>query len=136
MTYNKPYESVSVAHGTVGRTTGKRDSGKFTCHLQKPTGQFVTEIEGRYVLQYAGHRVIDAIRSGVLHSSPTVSPVGVPGACAHCGTTLTFEYDDHLATVACPDCGPKHIEYPFDPGGFQDRSMQAIETFDRRTKCK
>jgi hypothetical protein len=116
---------------------GERDSGKFTYHLEKLTGQFVTEIEGRYVLQYAGHRVIDAIQSGVFHTSPTVPPREAPGACATCGTTPTFEYDNHLATVSCSDCETKLVEYPFDPGGFQDRSFEeAVEAFDRRTTFK
>ena len=115
---------------------GERDSGKFTYHLEQLTGQFVAEIDGQYVLQYAGHRVIDAIKSGVFHASPTVDPVEAPGSCTQCGTTPTFEYDDHLATVSCRDCERKLIEYPFDPGGFQDRSVQeAIETFDQRVKA-
>lgn len=115
----------------------ERDSGKFTYHLEQLTGQFISEIEGQYVLQYAGHRVIDAIQSGVFHTSPTMSPVAAPGSCTQCDATPTFEYDDHLATVACPGCESKRIEYPFDPGGFQGRSIEeAIDTFDRRTKFK
>jgi hypothetical protein len=127
----------ALAFSEIQNAVGERDSGKFTYHLEQLTGQFVTEIEGQYVLQYAGHRVIDAIQSGVFHTSPTVSPVEAPGSCTRCGATPTFEYEDHLATVSCPDCETKRIEYPFDPGGFQDRSMlEAIEAFDRRTKYK
>lgn len=127
----------ALAFSEIQDAVGEYDSGKFTYHLEKLTGQFVTEIEGRYVLQYAGHRVIDAIQSGVFHTSPTISPVEAPGHCTRCGGTPTFEYSDHLATVVCPDCETKLIEYPFDPGGFQDRSIrEAIDTFDRRTKYK
>lgn len=127
----------ALAFSEIQEAVGERDSGKFTYHLEQLTGQFITEIEGQYVLQYAGHRVIDAIQSGVFHTSPTVSPVEAPGTCTHCGTTPTFEYVDHLATINCPDCETKLIEYPFDPGGFQDRSVrEAIGTFDRRTKYK
>lgn len=114
---------------------GEQDSGKFSYHLGKLTDQFVTEIDGQYVLQYAGHRVIDAIQSGVFHTSPSISPIDAPGGCARCGTTPVFAYEEHLATVSCPDCETKLIEYPFDPGGFQNRSVEdAILTFDRRTR--
>ncbi len=127
----------ALAFSGIQEAVGERDSGKFTYHLEQLTGQFVREIEGRYVLQYAGHRVIDAIQSGVFHISPTVSPVEAPGTCTRCGTTPTFEYDQHLATVSCPDCETKLLEYPFDPGGFQNRTVrEAIDTFDRRTKSK
>lgn len=126
----------ALAFSEIQDAIGERDSGKFTYHLEQLTGQFVTEIEGQYVLQYAGHRVIDAIQSGVFHTSPTVSAVEAPGSCTHCGTTPTFEYDKHLATVSCGGCETKLIEYPFDPGGFQGRSVRAaIETVDRRTKA-
>jgi hypothetical protein len=125
----------SLAFSEIQEAVGERDSGKFTYHLEQLTGHFVAEIEGQYVLQFAGHRVIDAIQSGVFHSSPTVPPTEAPGTCSQCGTTPLFEYDEHLATVSCPDCETKLVEYPFDPGGFQDRSIEAaIETFDRRTK--
>lgn len=115
----------------------ERDSGKFTYHLEQLTGHFVREDDGAYVLQYAGHRVIDAIQSGVFTASPTVEPTAAPGQCPHCDGTPTFGYDSHLATIACPECATKLIEYPFDPGGFQDRSpTEAIRTFDERTKHK
>jgi hypothetical protein len=128
--YSLPFSEIQTA-------VGERDSGKFTYHLEKLTGQFIQEVDGRYVLRYPGHRVIDAIQSGVFHTAPTVDPVAAPGACTYCGATPTFEYDDHLATVACRDCATKLVEYPFDPGGFQDRSVEdAIAAFDRRTKFK
>jgi hypothetical protein len=127
--------NYALAFSEIQDAVGERDSGKFTYHLERLTGQFITEIEGQYVLQLAGHRVIDAIQSGVFHMSPTVSPVEAPGSCTRCGTTPTFEYDELLATVSCSDCETKLIEYPFEPGGFQDRSVaEAIGAFDRRTK--
>jgi hypothetical protein len=127
----------SLAFAEIQSAVGERDSGKFTYHLGKLTGHFIEEVDGQYVLQYAGHRVIDAIQSGVFHTAPTVAPTEAPGECPRCGTTPTFGYDDHLATVACPDCERKLVEYPFDPGGFQGRSVvEAIEAFDQRTKFK
>jgi hypothetical protein len=129
--------NYSLAFSDIRSAVGEQDSGKFTYHLEKLTDQFVTEVDGQYVLQYAGHRVIDAIQSGVFHTSPTVSPVDAPGECSHCGATPTFAYDDHLATVSCGDCETKLIEYPFDPGGFQGRTVEeAVGAFDRRTRFK
>ncbi len=129
--------AYSLAFSEIQTAVGERDSGKFTYHLEQLTGHFVTEIRGQYVLQYAGHRVIDAIQSGVFHRSPTVPPLEAPGTCTRCGASPRFAYDEHLATVSCPDCGTKLVEYPFDPGGFQDRTIEeAIEAFDRRTKYK
>ncbi|WP_251329852.1 DUF7351 domain-containing protein [Haloplanus pelagicus] len=128
--YSLPFSEMQTA-------VGERDSGKFTYHLEKLTGHFVAEIDGQYVLQYAGHRVVDAIQSGVFHTSPTVEAVAAPGVCPTCGASPTFDYDDHLATVTCSSCGTKLIEYPFDPGGFQGRSLDAaIDAFDDRTKYK
>jgi len=130
-------DNYALSFSALQSAVGERDSGKFTYHLEQLTGHFVTEIDGQYVLQYAGHRVIDAIQSGVFTTSPTVEPTAAPGQCPHCGSTPTFEYETHLATVACPDCETKLIEYPFDPGGFQDRSpTEAIRTFDARTTHK
>jgi hypothetical protein len=127
----------ALAFSEIQSAVGERDSGKFTYHLEKLTDQFVVEMEGQYVLQYAGHRVIDAIQSGVFHTSPTVDSVEAPGDCAQCEAPPTFAYADHLATVACPDCETKLVEYPFDPGGFQGRSVaEAVGAFDRRTRAK
>lgn len=127
----------SLGFAELRRAVDERDSGKFTYHLGKLRGQFVKRVGDRYALQYAGHRVIDAVRSGVFHESPSVDPVAVEGACPRCGTTPTFAYEEHLATVACPSCETKLVEYPFDPGGFRDRSLgEAVTAFDRRTKYK
>jgi hypothetical protein len=133
--WDAPEYSLSFAE--MQSAVDERDSGKFTYHLGKLTGHFIKEVDGQYVLQYAGHRVIDAIQSGVFHRAPTVAPTEAPGDCPRCGTTPMFRYDNHLATIACPDCERKLVEYPFDPGGFQGRSVEeAIEAFDRRTKFK
>jgi hypothetical protein len=127
----------SLPFADLRRAVDERDSGKFTYHLGKLRGQFVKRVGERYVLQYAGHRVIDAVRSGVFHESPSVDSVEIDGTCPRCGTSPTFEYGNHLATVACPSCDRKLVEYPFDPGGFQDRSLaEVVAAFDRRSKYK
>ena len=130
-------DDYALSFSALQSAVDERDSGKFTYHLEQLTDHFVAESDGQYVLQYAGHRVIDAVQSGVFHASPTVEPTEAPGRCPHCDGQPTFEYDSHIATVACRDCETKLIEYPFDPGGFQDRSLdEAIAAFDRRTTYK
>lgn len=127
----------SLRFSELQETVGERDSGKFSYHLSKLEDQFVAQVDDQYVLQYAGHRVIDAVQSGVFHESPTVDPTVVDGSCPDCGSQPQFTYENHLATVGCQECGSKLIEYPFDPGGFQDRTVtEAVNAFDRRTKCK
>lgn len=130
-------QEYSLAFSELQTAVDERDSGKFTYHLEKLTGQFIKEIDGQYVLQYAGHRVIDAIQSGVFHTSPSIGPIEAPGTCIQCDTPPMFNYEEHLATVACSECDEKLVEYPFDPGGFQHRSVEeAVRAFDRRTKYK
>lgn len=129
--------NYALSFSALQSAVDERDSGKFTYHLEQLTDHFVRESDGQYVLQYAGHRVIDAIQSGVFTTAPTIESTPAPGSCSHCGATPTFEYEPHLATVSCADCETKLVEYPFDPGGFQDRSQtEAIEAFDERTKYK
>jgi DNA-binding transcriptional ArsR family regulator len=67
----------SLRFSELQETIEERDSGKFSYHLSKLEDQFVTQVDDRYVLQYPGHRVIDAVQSGVFHESPSVDPVGV-----------------------------------------------------------
>lgn len=127
----------SLRFSELQETVDEPDSGKFSYHLSKLEEQFVSQVDNRYVLQYAGHRVIDAVRSGVFHESPTVEPTTVDGSCPECSTQPCFRYANHIATVACRECESKLVEYPFDPGGFQDRTLEAAVTaFDRRTKSK
>ncbi|MFC6974961.1 hypothetical protein ACFQL1_10175 [Halomicroarcula sp. GCM10025709] len=114
---------------------GERDSGKFNYHLSQVTGQFVGKEGDDYTLRYPGHRVIDAIRSGVLHREAEVDSVSLDAACPDCGASLTFTYEDYLGRVGCLDCASIVLSFPFDPGGIQDRSPPAVAAaFDRRTR--
>ena len=111
------------------------DSGQFTYHLSKLEGRFVRHADETYELLYAGHRVIDAIRSGVFHERLDIDPTELETDCIECGTTLAFVYSDHVARVSCPDCERVWLEYPFDPGGVVERSIEDVATaFDRRTR--
>lgn len=111
------------------------DSGQFTYHLSKLEGRFVRHTDETYELLYAGHRVIDAIQSGVFHERLELGPAELETDCIECGTALTFVYRDHVARVSCSDCERVWLEYPFDPGGVVERSVEEVATaFDRRTR--
>jgi len=126
----------SLAFSELRKAVGERDSGSFTYHLSELRDHFVAKTDEGYELQYPGHRVLDAIQSGVFHEPVAVGPIELDDTCRDCGAPLHFEYDtDYIARVRCLDCGNRALEWPFDPGGIADRDTQAIVTaFDRRTK--
>lgn len=126
----------SLSFSELRKTVGERDSGSFTYHLSELQDPFVAKTDDGYELQYPGHRVLDAIQSGVFHEQVAVGPVELEDDCRVCGERLTFEYDtDYIVRIRCPDCGNRALEWPFDPGGIADRDTDAIvEAFDRRTK--
>lgn len=125
----------SLSFSELRKTVGERDSGTFTYHLSELVGHFVAETATGYELGYPGHRVLDAIQSGVFHQTGTVGPVDLDGACPDCGAGLVFTYDDYVGRVRCRGCGERVLEWPFDPGGVADRTPRAVATaFDRRTR--
>lgn len=124
-----------LAFSELREEVGARDSGKFNYHLSKLTGQFVGHVGDEYELLYPGHRVIDAIQSGMLHQSAEIDPVELRAACRNCDSGLEFRYADYVATIACPQCDELVLEFPFDPGGVVDRSpAEVVAAFDRRTR--
>ena len=126
----------SLSFAELRKAVGERDSGTFTYHLDELVGHFVGETDEGYELQYPGHRVLDAIQSGVFHQRGRVGPVELDTPCPDCDATLTFAYDaDYIGRVGCPDCGERVLEWPFDPGGVADRTPREVAAaFDRRTR--
>ncbi|QLG49560.1 winged helix-turn-helix domain-containing protein [Natrinema halophilum] len=126
----------SLSFSELRKAVGVRDSGSFTYHLSELQGHFVAKTDAGYELQYPGHRVLDAIQSGVFHEQVAVGPVDLESDCRECGERLTFEYDtDYIARIRCQDCGNRALEWPFDPGGIAGRDSDAmIRAFDRRTR--
>lgn len=126
----------SLSFSDLRKAVGERDSGSFTYHLSELQGHFVAKTDEGYELQYPGHRVLDAIQSGVFHEKVAVGPLELDDNCRDCGEQLHFEYDtDYIARIRCPECGNRALEWPFDPGGIADRDPDAIvAAFDRRTR--
>lgn len=114
---------------------GERDSGKFNYHLSKLVGQFVGHVDDEYELLYPGHRVIDAIRSGMLHRSAEIEPIDVSGECPACESSLEFEYSEYIVAISCSECDEPVLEFAFDPAGVVDRTPEEIvAAFDERTR--
>lgn len=126
----------SLSFSELRKAVGERDSGTFTYHLDELVGHFVEETDDGYELQYPGHRVLDAIRSGVFHQRGTVGPVDLEADCPDCDAPLSFTYDtDYVGRVGCSACGERVLEWPFDPGGVADRTPREVAAaFDRRTR--
>ena len=125
----------ALSFSDLRERTGVRDSAHFNYHLSKLVGRFVRRADDGYRLLYAGHRVVDAIQSGVFHSMVDVGTIALDDDCPRCGAPLVFEYEGHVASVSCADCDAALLEYPFDPGGVRDRSGPEIaDAFDRRTR--
>jgi hypothetical protein len=113
----------------------ERDSGKFNYHLSKLVGQFVGHVGDEYELLYPGHRVIDAIRSGMLHQSAEIGTIELAAACPNCDCHLEFQYSANIGTVSCPQCDELVLEFAFDPGGVANRSpKEIIDAFEKRTR--
>ena len=129
-------EDFSLSFADLRKAVGERDSGTFTYHLSELEGHFVAATDDGYELQYPGHRVLDAIQSGVFHEQASLGPVDLDSDCRACGADLSFEYDtDYIGRVRCHDCGNRALEWPFDPGGLHDRDPEAVvAAFDRRTR--
>lgn len=126
----------SLSFSEMRTSVGERDSGSFNYHMSEPEGHFVAATDDGYELQYPGHRVLDAIQSGVSHHKAAIGPVQLDEPCRRCGEGLRFKYGtDYIARIRCPDCGNRALEWLFDPGGTADRDPAAgVSAFDRRTR--
>jgi hypothetical protein len=128
-------EGHSLSFSDLRSAVGVRDAGQFNYHLSQLTGRFVAHVEDRYELLYPGHRVVDAIQSGVFHRDLAGSEIDVSGTCPDCAGSLAFTYAEFIARIECPDCGETVLGYPFDPGGFEARDdAGVVRAFDRRTR--
>lgn len=126
----------SLSFSDLRKAVGERDSGSFNYHLSELEGHFITATDDGYELQYPGHRVLDAIQSGVFHDEAALGPVRLEETCRQCGGALRFEYGtDYIARIHCTECENLVLEWPFDPGGTADRDPAAVvSAFDRRTR--
>jgi hypothetical protein len=124
-----------VPFSDLRRAVGMRDSAQFNYHLQKLTRHFVAQSDDGYEFQHAGEKVVHAVISGSFNEHPTLEPFPVQGACVACGGPLRAQYEDEHLAIECTDCGQRHGEYSFPPGGLNDRTREEIaDAFDQRVR--
>lgn len=124
-----------VSFSDLRREVGMRDSAQFNYHLKKLTGHFVTGTGDGYDFKHAGEKVVRSVIAGSFNEHPTLEPFPVEGACFACGGSLRAIYEDERLAIACTDCGQRHGEYSFPPGGLNDRTLEEVaEAFDHRVR--
>ncbi|WP_435334006.1 DUF7351 domain-containing protein [Haloarchaeobius sp. TZWWS8] len=128
-------EERPVRFSDIHDAVDVRDSAQFNYHLQQLLGQFVVKREEGYDLRHAGEKVVRAVLAGELTEDPHWEPFEIDGTCVTCDATLVAEYVDENIRIECPDCGHAHGEYPFPPGGLNDRTREEVmEAFDERVR--
>lgn len=122
--------SFSDLHGRVGM----RDSAQFNYHLKQLLGQFVVRTDDGYDLRHAGESVIQAVLSGSFNQNPD-GRFDVEGECVTCEGALDARYRDEHIAISCSDCGQRHGEYAFPPGGLDGRTdEEVLAAFDQRVR--
>lgn len=142
-------EERPVSFSDLRREVGMRDSAQFNYHLQQLTGHFVEHVEdasasdgssdgrsdGGYAFKHAGEKVVRSVIAGSFTEDPTIDPFRVDGSCYACDGSLEASYADERFTIECMDCGRRHGEYGFPPGGLNDRTREEIAAaFDQRVR--
>ena len=124
-----------VSFSDLRKAVGMRDSAQFNYHLDKLRGQFVRKTDDGYGFRHAGWAVIHAVQAGSLNEHPRIEPFAVEGDCVDCGGDLQASYDDERIAVDCADCGRVHANYPFPPGGLDDRTTdEVMAAFNQRVR--
>lgn len=110
------------------------DSGQFNYHLEQLTNHFVRRTGDGYELRRAGEKVVQAVLAGSFTQHPR-RDIPMHDPCVICGETLRATYEDEVLSIACPACKHGHGEYPFPPGGLNDRTDDEIlVAFDQRVR--
>lgn len=125
----------SLSYSELQEAVGVEDNGQFNYHLTKLVGRFVGNIDDRYELLYPGHRILDAMRTGVFHESVEFDPVPVEGSCPRCECDLTFEHVQYFGQIRCGNCDLNVVESPFLPAAVEGRDRESVPSaFDRHVK--
>jgi hypothetical protein len=85
-------------------------------------------------LRTAGERIVQAILAGSFTEHPEEEIV-IEDVCTVCAGPLSARYADEMLSIECTECGHRHGEYPFPPGGLHDRTdAEVLEAFDQRVR--
>lgn len=135
--YEPGLEDHPVSFSELRERVGVRDSGQFNYHLDKLTGQYVTEIDGGYILRDAGLKIVRAVIAGAGIDNATVAPTELDMACTRCGEpSVELQYQSGAIYLTCATCeGILTAEkwpqgtiaiWEFDPAGLSGREPQEL----------
>ncbi len=100
------------------------DSAHFNYHLKQLLDHFVRKDDDGYRFRTAGWKVVRSVFAGTFTGLDEIGPFDAPGDCYHCAGDLQARYADETLTIECTDCGRSHVDYPFPPGGLDDRTPE------------
>jgi hypothetical protein len=80
------------------------DSGQFNYHLEKLVGHFVAKGEDGYTLRRTGRRVVEAVFSGAVTETPSLTRTGVDETCNRCGAPIEITWDSGSVRMYCTEC--------------------------------
>jgi len=131
--WNAPEKPVTFSE--LRRAVEMDDSAQFNYHLGKLTGQFVKKTDAGYDFRYAGAKVVRAVLEGSFNQDPELAPFAIDGTCFECGSGLNARYAEEVMTIECSSCAHRHGQYPFPPGGLNDRSHEEVlDAFNQRVR--
>jgi len=124
-----------VSFSELRRAVDMRDSAQFNYHLKQLTDHFVASTDEGYEFRQAGKKVVRAVLAGTFNEHPEMGPFETDSTCAACGAALHAYYADEMLAIECSECAKNHGEYPFPPGGLNDRTREEIlDAFNQRVR--
>lgn len=113
------------------------DSGNFTYHLDKLTGQYVTKTDAGYKLTAAGLKIVRAVIAGSGFEDARVPPTTVDYPCPRCGAPeIQIRYHDGALYTTCRSCSGfgdtaetpagTVASWEFDQAGLVDREPEEL----------
>lgn len=121
-----------VPYSELQEAVGIADSGKFNYHLTELRDQFVSKVEGGYILDQVGKTAVKIVLRSFAVGDVSFEPTETDTACPRCGGTVAVSYADEHVTTQCLDC-PGVVTSPqfptgtistlvFPPAGVADRT--------------
>lgn len=112
------------------------DTGNFNYHLNKLSGDFITQTDSGYELSDAGLSLVQAVVAGSSIRSPEYEPTETDESCPHCGASVEVAYPGQGVWVTCTDCegwfdGSSRPDglimgFEFPPAGLDGRSLDEV----------